>query len=254
MNTDICSDSSTAALVSEYRHKGFIKISGLFSPGETAVWQQECDRLLASDFVHPDNLRTPFRMNSGDTPERIDPAIDVSPVFERLVKDPRILGPVEAIFQDTPLLFKDKIIFKAPGTAGYLPHQDQAWWHLCPPEDILSVSVQIDGATKENGCIELMPGQHHRLISAPNDFRQLTEGEVEELTRLSAWEPIETKPGDVLIFHSLAPHKSGTNLANFSRRSLYLTYSASLHGDLYPLNLKEYQARLAAGKSERYFR
>jgi len=247
-------DFDIAPFVGEYRQRGYIKLSGLFSQDEAAQWRQECDRLLGADFVQPDNVRTPFRMNSGSAPERVDPVVDVSPVFKQVVGDSRILRVLEVIFGDKPLLFKDKIIFKAPGTDGYTPHQDQAWWHICPPDDILSVSIQIDGASRENGCIELIPGQHHRLISAPNEFRQLKESEVAEMTRISAWEPMETKPGDVLIFHSLAPHRSGKNLALTSRRSLYLTYSAAKHGDLYPRNLKEYIERLGKENPQSYFR
>lgn len=119
-------------VVREYWTRGYIRLAGLFTPAEIAAWSAECDRLLRSDIVFPENVRTPFRMNSGDCPERIDPVVDISPVFAALASDPRITTVIEAIFHDKALLFKDKLIFKAPGTKGYTPHQDQAWWQLCP--------------------------------------------------------------------------------------------------------------------------
>ena len=66
-------------------------------------------------------------------------------------------------------LFKDKLIFKAPGVAGYDMHQDWAWgWQrLCPADDILSISIQIDGASSDNGGIELFPGYHQQLLTPP---------------------------------------------------------------------------------------
>jgi len=230
--------------VREYWQKGYIALRGLFRPEEIASWQAECDRLLLSEYVHPDNVRTPFRMNSGAHPERIDPAVDISPVFSALIADPRIVSVVEAIFRDRPLLFKDKIIFKAPGTKGYTMHQDQAWWRMCSADDMLSASIQIDGANAANGCIELFPGCHDRLrtpAGMSTNFRPGDDAGIDHSTGVK----METVPGDVLIFHSLTPHQSDTNRADVSRRSFYLTYSAARVGDLYPEHLKKYIDRLS---------
>ncbi len=240
---------SLAALVEEYRTNGFIVLRSVFTPHEIALWQEESDRLLKCDWVKPENVRTPFRLGSGNAPERIDPVVDVSPLFQNLVQDPRIIDVVRALFEEAPLLFKDKLIFKAPGTEGYKPHQDQAWWHLCPPNDILSVSIQIDGASQANGCIELLAECHDQLVSPAGEFRNLRPDEVAFLERKSAWQAVETIPGDVLIFHSLAPHRSGKNTASVSRRSLYLTYSSAKHGNLYQQYLDAYVARLLGEKS-----
>ncbi len=225
----------------EYWERGYIALRGLFSPMEVAAWSAECDRLLASEHVFHGNIRSPFRMNSGDKPERIDPAVDISPVFQSLANDRRITDVVGAIFEDRPLLFKDKVIFKSPGTDGYTMHQDQAYWQLCPADDILSVSIQVDGASAANGCIELFPGYHERLFTPPQKRMQMRPEDIAQMD-LSTGEKIETRPGDVLIFHSLAPHCSGRNTDTVSRRSLYLTYSAARNGDFYDQQLKNYIA------------
>lgn len=227
----------------KYWERGYILLRGLFDTTEIENWNIECERLLKADFVHQDNVRTPFRFNSGVRPERIDPVVDISPVFKHLVCDPRIVQPVQAIFRDEPYLFKDKLIFKAPGTKGYSIHQDQAWWQMCPADDILSVSIQIDGATVENGCIELFPGNHDRLRTPEGMLTNFRPEEIESFD-FSAGQKIETIPGDILIFHSLAPHQSGTNASDTWRRSLYLTYSAARGGDCYERHRKEYVARL----------
>ena len=236
-NADRESDSQ----MRDYWTRGFIKLQGLFKPEEIAAWSDECWRLLKSEYVFPANIRTPFRMNSGSQPERIDPVVDISPVFDELVKDPRIVNVVASIFRDRALLFKDKLIFKAPGTDGYTMHQDQAYWQLCPADDILSVSIQIDGANAANGCIELFPGYHGKLMTPPKLRSQLRQEDVDKID-LSLGEKIETQPGDVLIFHSLTPHRSDRNIDKVSRRSVYLTYSAARNGDFYPVQRKNYIA------------
>jgi 2-aminoethylphosphonate dioxygenase len=228
----------------EYRENGFLHRRGVFTPEEIAAFQAECDRLLHLDLVHPDNIRTPFRMNSGETPERIDPVVDISPVFAALVEDARIVNVVRDLFEDAPRLFKDKLILKLPGTSGYSAHQDQAWWQLCPPDDILSVSVQMDGANAENGGIELFRGYHDRLRTPEGVMRNWTaEEEAEWLDPARSYLP-ETRPGDVLIFHSLTPHRSGRNTSSGKpRRSLYLSYSAARSGDLHAVYYEQYKGR-----------
>jgi len=225
----------------EYWTRGYIALRGLFTAAEVADWSAECDRLLKSEYVFKSNIRTPFRMNSGDRPERIDPVVDISPLFSRVVADRRVTDVVAAIFRDKPLLFKDKLIFKAPGTEGYTMHQDQAYWQLCPADDILSVSIQIDGANAANGCIELFPGYHGKLLTPPQARMQMSPEAVAQID-LSTGEKIETQPGDVLIFHSLTPHRSERNTDTVSRRSIYLTYSAARNGDFYATQQKNYIA------------
>lgn len=248
------------AVLRTYREKGYVALRGLLSPAEVAAAGAECDRLLALDLVDPHNIRTPFRFNSGERPERIDPVLDLSPLFAALGRDERLLGPVRAIFGgDEPLLFKDKLILKAPGTDGYAMHQDQAWWQLCPADGILSVSVQIDGADAANGCIELFGGYQDRMLSPEGELRNLNAAEIATVNPRDG-EKIETQPGDVLIFHSLAPHQSGKNLADKSRRSLYLSYSAASHGDLHATYYERYKSQPSPGTdktadgTKRFFR
>ena len=40
-----------------------------------------------------------------------------------------------------------------------------------------------------------------------------------------------TKPGDAMFFDSYAPHRSGPNLTDRSRRVLYVTYNRASDGD-----------------------
>lgn len=239
-------------LLLDYQRDGFVVLRGLFSAAETAAWQEESDRLLAQPWVSPRNIRTPYRMNSV-IPERVDPIVDVSPLFNALVRDERLLGPVRALLGEEALLFKDKLILKAPGVDGYTMHQDWAWgWEpLCPADKILSVSIQIDGADVSNGCIELFPGYHHKLLT-PSGMQ--TNFRAEELAQidLGTGLKMETQPGDVLIFHSLTPHQSGKNTASYSRRSLYLTYNGVSAGDVSDQYYDSYKQRL--GTPDTFFK
>jgi hypothetical protein len=249
-------NESVAKLAREYSRRGYIKLSGLFSADEIAGWQRECERLQQLDIVDPSNLRTPFKNPEIPFPEKIDPVVDISPLFSKLIADERLLTVLRAIFQDEPKLFKDKIIYKLPGMKGYSMHQDWAhgWQHLAPADDLLSVSFQIDGADASNGCIELFEDYHHALLTPPGEERAFGEAEKQKID-FARGEKMETQAGDVLIFHSLTPHQSGKNEADYPRRSLYLTYNAARSGDLREEYYEHYLANIVGkGRENVWFR
>lgn len=224
-----------------YKDTGYLVIRDVFTEEEVVVWQAECDRLLAlSDDEDPKNLRVGFRtMDNGERMiEKFDPLHDISPVFAKLVADERILTPLRDIYLDELLLFKDKLIYKLPKNKGYTMHQDAAFWHDFRFEGLISVMVAIDGATRENGALELFPSYHDR-------FRQkepLRNMDDEEKAAIDASEGViyETNPGDMILFHSLTPHQSGANMTDNSRRQLFLTYSPSKDGQLYKAHYQHF--------------
>jgi hypothetical protein len=246
-------ETTKSPLAQEYWEKGYVMLRGLFSKEEIAQCQIETDRLLQQDWVNPNNIRTPFRMGSNKAPERIDPIVDMSPLFQKIVSDERLLKVLRDILGDDALLFKDKLILKLPGVDGYTMHQDWAWgWQeLCPSDEILSVSIQIDGADAANGCIELFPAYHQKLLTPDGLQTNFRPEEVAQID-LSTGEQMETQAGDILIFHSLAPHQSGRNNAAYSRRSLYLTYNSVRAGDLRNTYYERYKERVGSG--EQFFR
>ncbi|MEM7576908.1 MAG: phytanoyl-CoA dioxygenase family protein [Planctomycetota bacterium] len=226
-----------AAAAEAYHRDGYVVLRGCFNAGEVIAASKECWRLLSLDLVEPENHRTQFTKSASRSlgiPERIDPVLDLSPLFRKLVNDPRLTDVLHAIYGGPALVFKDKLIFKAPGVQGYAMHQDASWWqgYDLPIDALLSVAISIDDADAENGCIEVFPGYHDRLLSAEGEMRDMTDQEAAVIRDEDAFRA-ETKAGDVVIFHALTPHRSGKNDTHRPRRSLYLTYNDARHGDLH---------------------
>lgn len=247
--------------VRQYHRDGYIILRGVFSPEEVRRLQEESARLIAAPFVNEKNLRTPVRVTpTGEKKtERIDPVIDVSEPFRNVVYDERITLPLQQIFCEPACLFKDKLIFKAPQVSGYSMHQDYAWWQPqgeesplpgIHPDKILSVMIAIDAADEQNGAIELFPGYHHELLSPVGALRNMN---AEEIARIDLDSGLlgTTAPGDVIIFHSLAPHRSGSNLSDRNRRQLYMTYNAASAGDAYVSQQEHYRAYAKKAKSDK---
>jgi hypothetical protein len=149
-------------------------------------------------------------------------------------------GPVVdvagALLGEPAVLYKEKVNYKAPGGAGYAPHQDAPAYPMIDTH--VSAMIAIDDAGIGNGCLEVVSGAHDRLL--PTDERGCIAAEV---VAGYAWEPVPVTAGTTLWFHSLTPHRSGPNASDRPRRALYPTYNAASEGDL---RAEYYAAKLAA--------
>jgi hypothetical protein len=217
-----------------YHDDGFVLLAGRFTLAEVDSWVAECERLwrdLSND-LSADRIQYRAGTSGGRVADRIDPVVDISPVFAKLASDPRIIDAVSAMMDAPAVLMKGKLITKRPGTMGYLPHQDFPYWeHLGIGADaMLSVQVAIDRANAENGALELYPGLHRSRLPAPANAPLDTDATALE-PHLS--QVISAEPGDLLCFHSLAPHKSGPNNAGHPRRTLYFTYVGGVGSEIY---------------------
>ena len=126
------------------------------------------------------------------------------------------------------VLFKDKINFKLPGGAGFLCHQDATAFAV--EDDFMAkyhitAMIAIDESTVEKGCLQVAPHQHtHGLL--PNTDG-VTNRDVEESIEFIN---VLCDPGDLVIFDSYIPHRSGFNTTDESRRSVFLTYNMESDG------------------------
>lgn len=142
-----------------------------------------------------------------------------------------LLGGILAeLYGEPAVLFKEKINYKHPGGAGFAPHQDASAYRFV--DHHISVMVPVDRATESSGCLWFATGDQigeQRFTELlPTDGRgRIMEGFADQLT----WVPVEANPGDAVFFDSYAPHRSGPNTTDRSRRVFYLTYNARSKGD-----------------------
>jgi ectoine hydroxylase-related dioxygenase (phytanoyl-CoA dioxygenase family) len=87
--------------------------------------------------------------------------------------------------------------------------------------------ISIDPTRVANGCLEVAFGQHRGGLMDMTSAQVLSESAIAELE----WVPLETDPGDLVLFGSFLPHRSGPNTSAVSRRAAYLTYNARSEGD-----------------------
>jgi len=82
--------------------------------------------------------------------------------------------------------------------------------------------IAADPMTLENGCLEVVRGEHEKgtFPMKPSDG-SMTDDVVSKMK----WDPVVTKAGAVMIFSSYIPHRSGPNISKNPRRAYYLTFN-----------------------------
>jgi len=158
---------------------------------------------------------------------RIENFVQYNPALNFICNGQKILNVMGDLFGEPAVLYKEKINYKLPGGDGFAPHQDVAagWWMYGQTLHI-SALVCVDEANAENGCLEVVYGCHRRgLLGAP--WKEVPADIAANLT----WTPAPTKPGDVVLFDSYVPHRSGPNFSQRKRRVLYATYSKESEGN-----------------------
>ena len=89
--------------------------------------------------------------------------IDLSDACAGVARDPALLALVADAYGEPGCLFKDKLIFKSPGTQGYKLHQDYIAWPSFPTS-FMTVIVAIDRADAQSGATEVFPGYHQQGV------------------------------------------------------------------------------------------
>ena len=218
-----------------YWDNGFLIVRDIISQNEIDKLKNECRRLWNYVEVTDHNNRIQWRMSAEGkkVADRIDPVLDLSPMFQDLVEDERLLVLANDIINSKVELFKLKLISKWPGTEGYKMHQDYTYWDFVgniPPDHFVTVLIPLDPFTAESGATEMFPKLHHHRLEGPeNQTLDVDESKLD----LSKGVILDLSPGDVALFHGMTPHRSNINQSRNNRESLFISYVKSGHGNLY---------------------
>ncbi len=211
-----------------YAAHGWAAAPGFFSAAEAAEiagWTDELTARPEKAGAHMVYWEASLKDPAARVRQRIEDFCPVHPAFYALVHG-RLKAAAAELLGGPAVLFKDKINFKAPGGAGFEPHQDQqaGWTEFAPM--FVTALVTIDPSTLENGCLEMADAPRLGGLIG-EEWTPLTP----EQMAAFALTPVPGAPGDVLFFDSYAPHASKPNLTDAQRRILYLTYNLASDGD-----------------------
>lgn len=151
------------------------------------------------------------------------------PEFRTVAASNKILDIVEDLIGPNIYYHSSKVMCKPPHGGRRKPwHQDFAYWADMQPKQV-TVWGAIDPATRENGCIQVIPGSHlEGLVQHHHgeDF-MIEETQIDESRIVFA----EMDPGDVLFFNVLVLHASDPNLSDKPRLSTIIDFDSKPRPD-----------------------
>lgn len=138
----------------------------------------------------------------------------------------RLRTVLDALMGQGRVLLQEMALVKPPKVSGEKPrHQDAAYVRGCDLNLMFGVWIALDPATRENSCMEVIPGSH---LGGPAPYVPAEDINLytvrPDLLRLRERVGLAMNPGDVLIFHSLIHHYTAANRSNQRRRALQFHY------------------------------
>ncbi|HXJ82149.1 MAG TPA: phytanoyl-CoA dioxygenase family protein [Candidatus Methylomirabilis sp.] len=146
-----------------------------------------------------------------------------------LVRHPAILDAVQDLIGPDILVYTSTWFIKEPESPAIAAwHQDATYFGLRPYVHVTAWLALTD-ATAENGCMEFLPGSHHRgqlphrsgvVAASVNRAGQAVVGDVDDAPAVHA--PLHA--GEFSLHHTLCLHRSQPNRSTGRRIGIGISY------------------------------
>ena len=227
----------TPAQIEQFNQEGYLFFPGLFTPEETKTLTEAVPELYQRREIYnvrekdSDAVRTNFAAHLYSSP------------FARLACHPRMIKPVEQIFNEQLYMHQFKINGKMAFEGDVWQwHQDYGTWlndDLMPEPRAMNIAIFLDDVYEFNGPLMFIPGSHKKgVIDASHDLTTtsyplwtISNELISQLVNRAGGKDggiVSPKgpAGSMLLFHSCLVHASSSNLSPFNRVSVYLSLCA----------------------------
>jgi ectoine hydroxylase-related dioxygenase (phytanoyl-CoA dioxygenase family) len=157
----------------------------------------------------------------------------MTPGFHDVIWNPAFVMAAFQLLGGKAVRFWHDQLFCKPARHGGVVawHQDYSYWTRSIPMQHLTTWVGLDDVSKENGCLQYIPGSHRwGLLEMPSLTGKMeglkTYLSAEQAKELAHPLPIEMKKGYATFHHPLLVHGSFENLSERPRRAFVLNVFA----------------------------
>jgi hypothetical protein len=216
------------AAAREYHDRGFYLARGLFDRDEIDLLHRaakEDHQLDKRSFGRADGEGGTVRLSLWNHPG--------DGIYGTFARCERMVRSCEKLLGGEVYHYHSKMIMKDPRVGGaWTWHQDYGYWYqngVLQPL-LTSVSIAVDRATKENGCLQVIEGSHrcgrvdHVLTG---DQAGADRERVDEVLKRMPLVYVEMEPGDALFFDCNLLHRSDQNRSEHPRWSMICCYNAA---------------------------
>ncbi len=205
---------------------GFVLARGLFGKREIQ---------LLSDYARADRdivARATTRSDASGGTTTLSLSNELgNNLYSSVVRQPRVAANMAKLLSDEVYHYHHKMMLKEPFVGGAWEwHQDYGYWYDfgCLYPTMGSCFIAVDRATRDNGCLQVVPGSHHTGRMNHGKIGGQTGADPERVAALLQRLPIEhveMEPGDGLFFHGNLLHRSDQNTSPHPRWSLICCYN-----------------------------
>jgi ectoine hydroxylase len=214
--------------IQQYRQDGFVLARAMFDPTEIELLRRSAKDDKALDdhaFGKADNEGGVVRLSLWNHPG--------NGIYGMFARCRSLVDSAEALLGGEVYHYHSKMIMKEPKVGGaWAWHQDYGYWYqngvLFPL--LTSVSIAVDRATRENGCLQVLKGSHlagrvHHVLTGEQAGADLER--VQELAARLELVYLEMEPGDTVFFDCNLLHRSDQNRSEHPRWSMICCYNAA---------------------------
>ena len=211
----------------QYHETGYVLAKSFFDTEEVQLLRRAAKEDRALDehsFSRKDgeggNVRLSLWNHPGDT------------LYGMVARCESIVDSATKLLNDEVYHYHSKMIMKDARVGGaWTWHQDYGYWYqngvLSP--NLTSAFIAIDPATKENGCMQVIPHSHslgriEHVLTGEQAGADMER--VHEILKRFPLVHVEMEPGDALFFHSNLLHRSDQNKSENPRWSMICCYNA----------------------------
>jgi ectoine hydroxylase-related dioxygenase (phytanoyl-CoA dioxygenase family) len=149
----------------------------------------------------------------------------VTPGFHDILWNPRFVVPASQLLGGAVRFWHDQLFCKPAKHGGVVAwHQDYSYWTRTQPMAHLTCWIGLDDATRDNGCLQYIPGSHRwpllPVTGLAGDMDAIREVlSPEQLEQFNHPMAIELKQGQCAFHHPLMVHGSYANRTPGPRRA-----------------------------------
>lgn len=217
----------------QFEDQGFVKLGHILSPQQLQVMQEQINRIMLGE-IRYDDMMMQLDSDSGNYGDlgaqsagfkgatlkyRKIEQLEQDPVFRRYLQSSLIADIAQQLIGPDVSIYRSMFMNKPAGFGTLLPwHQDagKQWGLNKDPE--VTIWLALDPATKENGCVQIIPGSH-KLGLLSEWGHTITPEQEHAYCKNEDVVFCEMEAGEALVLHNLLLHRSNKNRSQQSRRA-----------------------------------
>ena len=213
--------------VAFYHEQGYLSGVRVLSDAQVDRLREELHAL--TDPSHPANSLF-YEYNSNESVDRSKVLFHalggwrITPGFHDILWNPAFTVPASQLLDGAVRFWHDQLFCKPAHHGGVVAwHQDYSYWTRTQPMAHLTCWIGLDDATRDNGCLQYIPGSHRwqllPITGLAGDMHAIQSVLSPEQKAVFKPVAIELKRGECAFHHPLMVHGSYENRTDGPRRA-----------------------------------